>query len=88
MVFIDRHKDGRVYVYAPNHPRCNNKGYVKRSIIVMETFLGRSLNPLYEHVHHINGDKTDDRIENLMVLSPEDHVRYHHQHPKSGGNGR
>jgi len=30
-----------------------------------------------EHVHHKNGDSTDDRDENLTVLSRNDHTRQH-----------
>ena len=29
-------------------------------------------------VHHINEDKTDDRIENLLVLTTEEHTSHHH----------
>ncbi len=28
-------------------------------------------------VHHINRDRTDDRVENLELLSSSDHVRKH-----------
>lgn len=40
----------------------------------MEQHLGRKLES-WEHVHHINDDSFDNRIENLIVLSNSDHQK-------------
>jgi hypothetical protein len=40
----------------------------------MEQHLGRRL-ARSEHVHHINGNTRDNRLENLRVLSASEHMR-------------
>jgi hypothetical protein len=52
--------------------------------LVMEKYLDRTLLRT-EHVHHINGNKLDNRIRNLMVLSPSEHASLHMRMRRGGG---
>lgn len=74
-----RMKGGKyVLIFSPNHPFSDRHGYVREHRLVMEESIGRYLKPK-EVVHHINGNHTDNRIENLQLLSGiSEHMKLHH----------
>lgn len=72
---LDRVVRGYVYVCRPDHPNSVRR-YIKRSRVVVEEALGRILAST-EHVHHLNGIRDDDRIENLVVVSRAEHNHVH-----------
>lgn len=50
--------------------------FIYEHIKVMQEFLGRELLP-DEVVHHINLTKTDNRVENLIVVTNQEHKHIH-----------
>jgi hypothetical protein len=59
-------KFGYILKWDPNHPNCNPNGYVKEHRLVMEKMIGRYLER-NEEVHHKNGIRDDNSIENLEL---------------------
>lgn len=60
--------NGYRFVRVPEHPNANSRGYVLEHRVVMEGHIGRFLEP-HENVHHINGVRCDNRLENLELWS-------------------
>lgn len=59
---------GYRHVYLPGHPMANSAGAVYEHRLVMADVLGRPLRS-DETVHHRNGDRLDNRPDNLELWS-------------------
>lgn len=71
-----KRKDGYIKVFVPDHPMATKDGFVLKHRLIVEREIGRYLEP-NEDVHHVNGVRDDNRIENLQLLSHSEHTRLH-----------
>lgn len=67
---------GYRYILRRGHNRADSAGYVAEHIFVWEKETGF---PVPENcvIHHLNGNKTDNRIENLCLMSRGAHTVLH-----------
>jgi len=61
-------KNGYIYILSPDHPYKDKRGYVKEERIIFEKEMAHRYLLPKEIIHHINGIKDDNRIENLMYF--------------------
>jgi intein/homing endonuclease len=70
--------DGYIYLTGSDyhsHPRYSSSGLLEH-IYIMEKYLGRYIN-ITEEIHHINGIRDDNRLENLQLCTKSEHKKIH-----------
>lgn len=70
-------KKGYKVILKPDYYRSDSSGYVLEHVYVFETSTSVKV-PNNCCVHHLNGIKDDNRIENLCMMSRGGHTVYHH----------
>lgn len=69
-------KGDYTYAVLPAHPNCTKNGYVLEHRAIMENYLGRLLDT-DEVVHHLDGNKKFNDIDNLELCLKGEHARLH-----------
>lgn len=71
-----KNHEGYILILLRDHPFASVDGYVYEHRLMMERHLGRNLRH-DEDVHHLNGNKSDNRIGNLLLVPHDKHVLLH-----------
>ena len=69
-------RNGYRLILCKEHPKANYGGYVREHILIAEKHIGRFLKD-FERVHHINGDRLDNNISNLKIMTDSEHKKLH-----------
>ncbi len=67
---------GYIFLLRPEEPGANKAGYIMEHRLKMQKKIGRPLEK-WEVVHHINENKSDNRLKNLRLMTKREHDRMH-----------
>ena len=73
---------GYIKIHYPNHNRADRDGYVMEHILVIENAFGRLLRP-DETIHHIDENRSNNSIGNLLVFKTNSMHLYYHRRLES-----
>lgn len=76
--WVDNH--GYFRVFCPDCPNAWPNGYAKRYHVVWWIKTGKKI-PKDFDIHHKNNNKTDDRFENLQLISHAEHSKFSAKKP-------
>jgi hypothetical protein len=74
---------GYLLIYSKDHPRKTKSCYALAHHLIMEESIGRFLKYISkghkdnEVVHHIDGDKANNQLENLSLMTTQSHNELH-----------
>ena len=78
---------GYYWLYIPDHPFASSKGYIREHRYIAEQYLlteensvkinnVRYLSPKFD-VHHIDFNKLNNEVDNLLILTRSEHKKLH-----------
>lgn len=68
--------NGYVDLLIKSWPSARKNGYIREHRYVMEKHIGRCLKST-EHIHHKDGNKKNNSIDNLEILGASEHMKSH-----------
>lgn len=68
--------DGYRLLYKPDHLNSRKWGWILEHRYIVSKYLGRPLKK-DELIHHINENRLDNRLSNLMIMTRQEHQHHH-----------